>query len=112
MPSKYSEKLKDPRWQKKRLSILERDGFKCRNCNKDDTELVVHHLRYIRGREPWEYADRYLLTLCAVCHQYAKYINGADVKTWLIIFQNDFYSKIICFLKMTLRIILKRNQGW
>ena len=28
----YSEKLKDPRWQKKRLEILERDNFRCQYC--------------------------------------------------------------------------------
>jgi len=26
--SAYSEKLKDPRWQKKRLEVFQRDGFR------------------------------------------------------------------------------------
>lgn len=29
----YAEKLKDPRWQKKRLRILERDAFACHMQN-------------------------------------------------------------------------------
>ena len=28
--SDYVEKLKDPRWQRKRLEIMQRDGFRCR----------------------------------------------------------------------------------
>ena len=108
----YSEKLKDPRWQKKRLQILERDNFTCRNCNKDDIELVVHHLKYFRGREPWEYADKYLITLCTFCHKAEKYLSKENITTWLIIFENDFYSKIICFLKMAMRKITRKIQTW
>lgn len=29
----YSQKLRDPRWQKKRLEILERDSFTCQHCH-------------------------------------------------------------------------------
>ena len=63
----YSEKLKDPRWQKMRLKILERDGWCCRICRKKDKTLHVHHLQY--GDEPWETEDRYLITVCADCHE-------------------------------------------
>jgi hypothetical protein len=62
----YSEKLRDPRWQKKRLQIFSRDGFKCISCNDPDTELQVHHLKY-QG-EPWEAPDEFLITLCRHCH--------------------------------------------
>jgi len=30
--STYAEKLKHPLWQRKRLEILNRDGFKCAQC--------------------------------------------------------------------------------
>lgn len=43
-PSAYSEKLKNPRWQKKRLEIFERDGWKCRACQDEKSTLHVHHL--------------------------------------------------------------------
>lgn len=65
---KYSEKLKDPRWQKKRLEIFERDEFSCRQCCDDKSTICVHHLRYISGIEPWEYPDHLLITLCEDCH--------------------------------------------
>ena len=64
----YSEKLKDPRWQKKRLSILERDKWKCRSCLSGESTLHVHHMFYEKGREPWEAEDHSLMTLCENCH--------------------------------------------
>ncbi len=67
--SDYSEKLKDPRWQKMRLMILERDGWKCRNCGAEDKTLHVHHLAYSPGVEPWNYDIDILETLCEECHE-------------------------------------------
>lgn len=64
----YAEKLKSPRWQKKRLEVFERDGFKCRLCSDSETTLHVHHKQYITGREPWEYEDSNFETLCSDCH--------------------------------------------
>ena len=63
----YSEKLKDPRWQKKRLEVMERDGFTCRDCGATHKTLHVHHCMYEKG-EPWETDSRFLLTLCEDCH--------------------------------------------
>jgi 5-methylcytosine-specific restriction endonuclease McrA len=65
----YAEKLRDPRWQKKRLAILERDEFRCRDCCADDKTLHVHHCLYIAGKEPWDYFDEELRTLCEDCHE-------------------------------------------
>lgn len=64
----YAEKLADPRWQKKRLRILERDEWACRWCGDNTTELNVHHLIYHKGMDPWDYEDRELLTVCRPCH--------------------------------------------
>lgn len=66
---KYSDKLRDPRWQKKRLKILERDEWACRGCFDSENTLVVHHLRYLPDKEPWDYPDGLLLTLCEECHR-------------------------------------------
>ena len=67
-PMSYADKLKDPRWQKKRLQILERDEFTCRDCGAKDKTLHVHHCHYDR-RDPWEMEDSLLLTLCEDCHE-------------------------------------------
>ena len=64
----YYEKLKDPRWQKKRLEILNRDCFKCQKCGKTSQELHVHHLFYKPDAEPLEYDNDSLVTLCGDCH--------------------------------------------
>lgn len=66
----YIELLKDPRWQKKRLEIMQRDGFKCQHCLATDKSLQVHHLVYHKGAKPWEYKDEELITLCEHCHEY------------------------------------------
>ena len=69
---KYSEKLRDPRWQKKRLEILSRDCFTCRGCGDKTRTLHVHHRNYQRGKEPWDYANSVLVTLCEDCHEYER----------------------------------------
>jgi hypothetical protein len=70
--SEYNKKLHDPRWQKKRLKILERDGFKCKwkGCTNETSELHVHHLRYFKG-DPWDIPDKYLITYCDKHHKLA-----------------------------------------
>lgn len=64
----YAEKLKDPRWQKKRLEILERDDWKCMACGEKENTLHVHHIFYFPKKEPWDIHNGFLLTLCEKCH--------------------------------------------
>lgn len=66
---KYSELLRDPRWQKKRLKIMERDDFACRKCESKTKTLHVHHNYYLSGAAPWEYPNSALFTLCDECHE-------------------------------------------
>jgi len=66
----YSKILKDPRWQKKRLEIFKRDKWTCQRCFDTDHTLTVHHLYYIPNRDPWDYPDDILITLCETCNQY------------------------------------------
>lgn len=72
MPAKtYAEKLLDPRWQRKRLEILQRDDFTCVMCNSKDQTLHVHHGYYDKKLNPWEYDSTSLWTLCEHCHKEA-----------------------------------------
>lgn len=64
----YAQKLKDPRWQKKRLEVLDRAGWACQGCADSTSTLHVHHKQYIKGREPWEYDADQLAALCETCH--------------------------------------------
>jgi 5-methylcytosine-specific restriction endonuclease McrA len=64
----YSEKLRDPRWQRKRLEIFSRDNWACRSCGSKEKNLQVHHLVY-RKIDPWDYPDYLYQTLCDECHE-------------------------------------------
>lgn len=65
----YAEKLKDSRWQRKRLEILQRDRWTCRFCGEKDKTLHVHHVFYFQGIDPWDYPNSLLITLCKDCHK-------------------------------------------
>jgi len=67
----YFEQLKDPRWQKRRLQVMERDEWACQVCGDSESTLNVHHKHYFKGRAPWEYEDSELITLCESCHEMA-----------------------------------------
>jgi 5-methylcytosine-specific restriction endonuclease McrA len=69
MSKKYSDLLKDPRWQKKRLEILQRDNFTCQLCGDTEATLHIHHKGYIAGNDPWDYSNDLLITFCEDCHE-------------------------------------------
>ena len=68
----YSEKLKDPRWQKKRLKVLERDDWTCQCCSETKETLHVHHKKYAKSGNPWDSPMKDLKTLCEGCHDDAR----------------------------------------
>lgn len=65
----YFAKYKDPRWQKMRLEVLNRDEFMCRLCFDSKSTLHVHHRWYKPSSDPWEYSLEALVTLCEACHE-------------------------------------------
>lgn len=69
--STYWEKLKDPRWQKKRLEILSLHEFACQDCGSTEDTLHVHHPYYEKNKEPWDYDEDVLMCVCENCHQSA-----------------------------------------
>ena len=97
----YSEKLKDPRWQRKRLEVMQRDNFKCAICSTETKTLNVHHKTY-KG-DPWEQENEDLTTLCEDCHgiisiketNSGKYLSYIYCNPRLyFIFENGFVSKV------------------
>lgn len=70
MANNYKEKLKNPRWQKKRLEIFNRDHWTCQRCFTDDIPLNIHHRKYLPNTDPWDYPNELLITLCEECHDY------------------------------------------
>lgn len=71
----YKEQIKTPKWQKRRLEIMQRDDFTCQICGAKDKTLHVHHTTYIQGRSIWEYPDKMLITLCEDCHEIEHKLN-------------------------------------
>ena len=73
----YSDKLKNPLWQRKRLEVLQRDSFTCTLCMDCRTTLNIHHEQY-QG-DPWEISNDHLKTVCAHCHDIIHHIEGCNV---------------------------------
>jgi hypothetical protein len=86
--SNYSELLRDPRWQKKRLEIMQRDEFSCQNCGDGESILNVHHKYYVSGKKPWEYDNVSLITLCEDCHECEETCKKENELTFLETFYN------------------------
>lgn len=75
----YKEQIKSPKWQKKRLEILNRDNFTCQMCGDTNSTLHVHHTIYIPGKNIWDYNDLQLITLCDKCHSKEHYSEEYDM---------------------------------
>jgi hypothetical protein len=67
--SAYADKLRDPRWQRKRLEVMHRDQWMCTICINSTSTLHVHHRYYLPDKEPWEHPLDALATLCERCHE-------------------------------------------
>lgn len=94
----YSEKLKNPKWQKKRLEVLNLRGFKCELCSCETKELHVHHRFYLKGREVWEYDNDVFQVLCCDCHT-KEHENKNAVTEKIIEVIPDKYKRLISLLE-------------
>lgn len=98
---KYWEQLRDPRWQEKRLEILNRANFKCEICDFKPTgePLAIHHKYYEKGLMAWEYPNDALICACERCHEEAaenergllREIKPADYRNILPFTEELFY---------------------
>lgn len=72
----YRTVLQDPRWQRKRLMVLQRSNWRCEWCGASDKSLEVHHGYYGKTdgklREPWQIPSEVLWVLCSTCHDKAE----------------------------------------
>lgn len=72
----YKTLIQDPRWQRKRLSVLSRANWHCEWCGVGDKSLQVHHGFYGKTggqlREPWKVPEEVLWVLCDSCHERAE----------------------------------------
>ena len=74
----YRETLRDPRWQRRRLDVLNAANWRCQDagCLKTDAPLEVHHCYYIYGTKPWDYPPDAFLALCEGCHERRQKLEG------------------------------------
>lgn len=92
----YKEKLLDPRWQKLRLEVMQRDKFTCKFCGDKEKTLNIHHLCYNVSGNPWDVDDTALMCLCEDCH-YVEYISER-----LSPLMYETIQEIFCYSSMVL----------
>lgn len=66
--SSYADKLRDPRWENRRMWFVRKHGAWCRSCKRKGIEFQVHHKVYRKGVEPWDHTDDEMILLCRGCH--------------------------------------------
>ncbi len=94
----YYEQLRHPRWQRKRLEVLNRDCWKCQECGTDVSELQVHHGYYAKGKMAWEHPDETLHSLCDNCHEIAEAML-AEIREGIGALKFSDLQKLIDWLK-------------
>lgn len=99
----YREKLLDPRWQRKRLEILNRANFSCELCGDASKTLHVHHGYYERGLEPWDYENETLRCLCDSCHEKAQ-DSLRDIHREIALLGSEYDSAILFVLNGVRRL--------
>lgn len=108
----YKEQIKSPKWQKKRLEILQRDDFACQVCGCKDKTLHVHHTAYENGNNIWEYDDNQLITLCEDCHEYEHMIDASiEEHLWYIKKKGVLNHELLALLE-TLDINLNNGNHY
>jgi len=70
---------------------MERDGWKCRRCSNDQITLNVHHLKYFPDRDPWDYSEELLVTLCEDCHnkEHQSKVKTREILPWPLVKVGD-----------------------
>lgn len=93
----YGDQLKHPFWQRKRLEVFERAGFRCERCRDDQTTLHAHHKHYVKGRMAWEYDSDELVALCEICHKEV-HDEQAQLKALLVLVSPDAMGELLAII--------------
>ena len=67
---------------------MHRDDWTCRFCGDKNNTLHVHHLTYLPNKEPWDYPEDFLITVCEACHKEEERLKSEDMfllKRYLLI---------------------------
>jgi hypothetical protein len=113
--TEYANKLRDPRWQKKRLEVMEKAQWKCERCNASDKELQVHHGMYEYNKDPWDYDTSVLWCLCKRCHEAVTEMKREMQRYFGLVLPGDYdlvgrFTKTLSMLSATERT--QRISSW
>jgi hypothetical protein len=101
----YSKKLKNPKWQRKRLEILQRDDFKCTLCGDTERELHVHHKSY--EGDPWDIPNGQLITVCDDCHKITHELEDMNiVKVAKMVVEQDHSIYVSAYTSTTVTLLI------
>lgn len=90
----YKEKLLDPRWQRLRLEVMQRENFTCQYCANTKQTLNLHHLRYAESGNPWDVSKNDLLCLCQDCH-YVLHVLEKETSLFSILMNEILFFSVI-----------------
>lgn len=90
----YKDKLLDPRWQKMRLEVFQRENFTCQYCGDTKKTLHAHHISYHIGGNPWDVDSSAIMCLCDDCHYIEHITNQLSEEGKILISALQCYSMI------------------
>lgn len=93
----YAECLTDPRWQRKRLEVMQSADFKCEYCGNGAQTLHIHHLKYTGM--PWDAPMSDLECLCDKHHRMREQNEGMPC---LFIFKKHRAARVAEFERQVL----------
>ena len=76
----YKRGYKTSEYKKWRLSIFERDGFKCQVCGIIGVYITAHHIKSFAKYPELRYEISNGITLCEECHKLTDNYNGKTNK--------------------------------
>ncbi|WP_338131626.1 HNH endonuclease signature motif containing protein [Amphibacillus jilinensis] len=82
-------------WQKKRDTVLERDGYLCQVCLRADEPVpadTVHHIVHLKDNPSLALVDTNLISVCFPCHNDLHPEKGFGMKN-----EKKFSNKIKVF---------------
>lgn len=110
----YVDQLRHPKWQEKRLRILDRDNWTCSFCGNKEDILHVHHKEYSKGKKAWEYDNDNFISLCEHCHdilEWAKKAGEEITSTYLVRDSNGGKTHLLSTSKNGFCFIWEFREG-
>lgn len=112
----HAEQREHPKWQRRRLEIMDKADFACERCGDDETQLHVHHKYYVWDNELWDYPDEALECLCRKCHQAVEDAKveskslDEEIRRLTKLLAPDYTNQIVGYLRGMACLYLNRDE--